>query len=133
MPWSATNLSSRHSISSLFFNNKLENIFPSLNICYPLIGILKWCSTLKSRGINQCLTSVGILTLTYNCLRARTLNIITWKKALRLFFEKLFSKFFCVCLPLKKLVNEKHFSVEGKFSLVSMKVFPWKIWAENTF
>jgi hypothetical protein len=54
-----------------------------------------------------------------------------------LFFEKLFFKFFCVCLPLKKLinrkhfpvneehfpVNKKHFPVKEKFSLVSRKVF----------
>jgi hypothetical protein len=28
-----------------------------------------------------------------------------------------------VCLLLEKLVNEKHFPVKGKFSLVSRKVF----------
>ena len=40
------------------------------------------------------------------------------------------SKISCVCLPLEKLVNkkhfpvnEKHFPVKGKFSLVSRKVF----------
>jgi hypothetical protein len=43
------------------------------------------------------------------------------------------SKLFYVCLPLEKLVNGKHFPVKGKFSLVSTKVFSWKIWAENTF
>ena len=43
------------------------------------------------------------------------------------------SKLSCVCLPLEKLVNGKHFSVKGKFDLVSRKVFSWKIWAENTF
>jgi hypothetical protein len=43
------------------------------------------------------------------------------------------SKLSCVCLPLGKLVNEKHFPVKGKFGLVSRKVFSWKIWAENTF
>jgi len=45
-------------------------------------------------------------------------------------FEKLFFKFFCVYLPLKKLVNlinEKHFPVKEKFSLVSRKVFSRKI------
>jgi len=38
--------------------------------------------------------------------------------------------FFCICLPLEKLVNEKYFPVNGKhfpikekFGLVSMKVF----------
>jgi hypothetical protein len=36
-------------------------------------------------------------------------------------------------LPLKKLINEKHFQVKGKFSLDFRKVFSWKIWAENTF
>jgi len=48
-------------------------------------------------------------------------------------FEKSFSKLSCVCLPLEKLVNEKHFPVKGKFGLVSKKVFSWKIWMENTF
>jgi hypothetical protein len=40
------------------------------------------------------------------------------------------SKLSCVCLPLEKLVNEKHlsvngkhFSVKGKFGLVSKKMF----------
>ena len=33
---------------------------------------------------------------------------------LNLFFEKLFFKFFCVCLPLKKLINRKHFPVKEK-------------------
>ena len=43
------------------------------------------------------------------------------------------SKLSCVCLPLEKLVNGKHFPVKGKFSLVFRKVFSWKIWAENSF
>jgi len=43
------------------------------------------------------------------------------------------SKLSCVCLPLEKLVNGKHFPVKGKFGLVFKKVFSWKIWAENTF
>jgi hypothetical protein len=45
-------------------------------------------------------------------------------------FKKLFFKFFCVCSPLKKLVNEKHFPVnekhfpvKEKFGLVFRKVF----------
>jgi len=50
-----------------------------------------------------------------------------------LFFEKLFFKFFCIYLPLEKLVNGKHFPVKEKFGLVSRKVFSWKIWTENTF
>jgi hypothetical protein len=29
------------------------------------------------------------------------------------------SKLFCVCLPLEKLINEKHFPVKAKFGLVS--------------
>jgi len=33
------------------------------------------------------------------------------------------SKLFYVCLPLEKLVNEKHFPVKGKFGLVFKKVF----------
>jgi hypothetical protein len=36
---------------------------------------------------------------------------------------KSLSKLFCVCLLLEKLVNGKHFSVKGKFGLVSRKVF----------
>jgi hypothetical protein len=51
---------------------------------------------------------------------------------------KLFFKLFSVCLPLEKLVNRKHFSVnekhfpvKGKFGLISRKVFfiyfGWKI------
>jgi hypothetical protein len=45
-------------------------------------------------------------------------------------FEKSLSKLSCVCLPLGKLVNgkhfpvnEKHFSVKEKFGFVSRKVF----------
>jgi hypothetical protein len=38
-------------------------------------------------------------------------------------FGKLFSKLSCVCLPLGKLVNGKHFPVKRKFGLVSRKVF----------
>jgi hypothetical protein len=33
------------------------------------------------------------------------------------------SKLSCVCLPLGKLVNGKHFPVKEKFGLVSRKVF----------
>jgi hypothetical protein len=49
-----------------------------------------------------------------------------------LFFRKVvsrkpLSKLSCVCLPLEKLVNEKHFPVKGKFGLVFRKVFFWKI------
>jgi len=47
--------------------------------------------------------------------------------------RKPLSKLSCVCLPLEKLVNEKHFLVKGKFGLVFRKVFSWKIWAKNTF
>ena len=38
-------------------------------------------------------------------------------------FKKLFSKFSCICLSLEKLVNEKHFSIKEKFSLIFNKVF----------
>jgi len=37
--------------------------------------------------------------------------------------EKSFFKFSCVCLPLEKLVNEKHFHVKEKFGLILRKVF----------
>jgi hypothetical protein len=33
------------------------------------------------------------------------------------------SKLSCICLPLEKLVNGKHFPVKGKFGLVFRKVF----------
>jgi hypothetical protein len=33
------------------------------------------------------------------------------------------SKLSCVCLPLGKLVTGKHFTVKGKFGLISRKVF----------
>ena len=51
----------------------------------------------------------------------------------KVIFRKSLSKLSCVCLPLEKLVNGKHFPVKGKFGLVFRKVFSWKIWAENTF
>jgi hypothetical protein len=38
-------------------------------------------------------------------------------------FRKQLSKHFCVCLPLEKLVNEKHFPVKEKFGLVFRKMF----------
>jgi hypothetical protein len=44
---------------------------------------------------------------------------VFWK----VIFEKLLSKLSCVCLPLEKLVNKKHFSVKEKFGLVSRKIF----------
>jgi len=40
-----------------------------------------------------------------------------------MFSGKLFSKLSCVCLPLEKLVNGKHFPVKEKFGLVFKKVF----------
>ena len=41
----------------------------------------------------------------------------------KLVYEKSLSKLSCVCLPLKKLANGKHFPVKEKFGLVSRKVF----------
>jgi hypothetical protein len=50
-------------------------------------------------------------------------------------FLKSLSKLSCVCLPLKKLVNGKHFLVKVKFSLISRKVFSfyfgWKTLFRN--
>jgi len=48
-----------------------------------------------------------------------TTSFVWWKVV----FCKLFSKLFCVCLSLEKLVNGKHFPVKGKFGLVFRKVF----------
>jgi len=50
---------------------------------------------------------------------------------LKISFEKLFFKFFCVYLSLKKLVNRKHFPIKEKFGLVSRKVFFFLFWTEN--
>ena len=44
-----------------------------------------------------------------------------------------FLNFSCVCLPLEKLVNKKHFPVKEKFGLVSMKVFFWKFRLKTLF
>ena len=41
-------------------------------------------------------------------------------------FEKPLSKFSCVCFPLEKLVNGKHFSVNEKYFPVNGKHFPVK-------
>ena len=38
-------------------------------------------------------------------------------------FGKSLSKLSCVCLPVEKLVNGKHFPLKGKFGLVFRKVF----------
>jgi len=53
----------------------------------------------------------------------------------KLVFGKPFFKLSCVCLPLGKLVNgkhfpvnEKHFPVKEKFGLVSRKVFSFYFW-----
>jgi hypothetical protein len=44
---------------------------------------------------------------------------------LRLFFKKLFLKFYYFCLLLEKLVNKKYFPVKKKISLIFRKVFPF--------
>jgi len=44
----------------------------------------------------------------------------------KLLFRKLFSKFFCICLSLGKMVNGKYFSVKEKHFLVNGKHFPVK-------
>jgi hypothetical protein len=41
----------------------------------------------------------------------------------KLISGKSLSKLSCVCLPLEKLVNGKHFPVKEKFGLVFRKVF----------
>jgi hypothetical protein len=38
-------------------------------------------------------------------------------------FLKIIFQTFCVYIPLKKLINRKHFSIELKFGLVFMEVF----------
>jgi len=39
----------------------------------------------------------------------------------KVIFEKLFSKLSCICLPLEKSINGKHFPVNGKYFLVKEK------------
>jgi hypothetical protein len=51
---------------------------------------------------------------------ARILSCVCFRKTG--FWETTF-QLFCVCLPLEKLVNGKHFPVKEKFGLVSRKVF----------
>jgi len=46
---------------------------------------------------------------------------------------KPFSKLSCVCLPIGKLVNEKHFPVKEKFSLISKKVFSFYFGLKTLF
>jgi len=43
------------------------------------------------------------------------------------------SKLSCVCLPLEKLVNGKHFPVKEKFGLVSRKVFSFYFGRKTLF
>jgi hypothetical protein len=38
-------------------------------------------------------------------------------------FKNPFSNFFNICLLLRKLVNEKYFSVKEKISLIFLKIF----------
>jgi hypothetical protein len=44
-------------------------------------------------------------------------------------YYKLLYKLFYICLPLKKFVNKKHFSVKVKFSLIFRKVFLFYSWS----
>ena len=44
----------------------------------------------------------------------------------KIVFGKLFSKLSCICLPLEKVVNGKHFPVKEKHFPVNEKHFPIK-------
>jgi len=72
----------------------------------------------------------------YYCM-IKFIHISFWYKTMFVSWKvvsgKPLSKLSCVCLPLEKLVNGKHFPVKEKFGLVFKKVFSWKIWAKNTF
>jgi hypothetical protein len=48
-----------------------------------------------------------------------TKSFVYWK----IIFKKWFFIFFYICLLLKRLVNEKYFSVKEKFSLIFRKIF----------
>jgi hypothetical protein len=83
--------------------------------------------------MHYCIVTTGLLSnlaksytsLSCYCTCRRLLQAV--KNAIvvfwNIFFEKLFFKFFYVCLTLEKLINEKHFPVKEKFGLVSRKVF----------
>jgi len=51
----------------------------------------------------------------------------------KLVFRKSLSKLSYVCLSLRKLVNEKHFLVKGKFGLVSRKMFSFYFGRKTLF
>ena len=48
-----------------------------------------------------------------------TKSFVSWK----MIFKKWFFIFFYICLLLKRLVNEKYFSIKEKFSLIFRKIF----------
>jgi len=51
----------------------------------------------------------------------------------KMVFGKPLSKLFYICLPLKKLINGKHFPVKGKFDLVFRKVFSFYFGRKTLF
>jgi hypothetical protein len=46
-----------------------------------------------------------------------SINFLSYVCFWKVIFRKLLSKLFCVCLPLEKLINEKHFLVKKKIWL----------------
>jgi len=65
---------------------------------------------------------VGLELVTFR-EQIQDLTIKTMFVSLKVVSGKPLSKLSCVCLPLEKLVNGKHFPVKEKISLVSRKVF----------
>jgi len=51
----------------------------------------------------------------------------------KLVFGKPLFKYFCVSLPLEKLVNGKHFPVKEKFGLVFRKIFSFYFGRKTLF
>ena len=107
------NLKRRRScLIEIFWNNFLNNIKLYYLQQYCLWGIAsEWNQDMK-------FNTVPII-----CLCNHTTAMFVSRKIL---FEKSFSKLFCICLSLKKLVNEKHFPVNGKHFPVNFS--QGKIW-----
>ena len=99
-----------------------ENHFPNFHVfvCYQESWSTK--NTLQSTE-NTFQSTKNTFRSTENTFQSILVNkkySLVFRKVV---FGKPLSKLSCVCLPLGKLVNGKHFSVKGKFGLVCRKVF----------
>ena len=80
-----------------------------------------------AKSFMACLLSVSQRTLfnqkKFNLIFRKIFFFLALFVFQKVVFKKPLSKLSCICLPLEKLVNGKHFSVKEKFGLVSRKVF----------